>query len=59
MSIVTNEKVNQKEMFKKYFIYLFMRDTEKEGDIGRGRSRLPVGNLMQNSISGPRDFALS
>ena len=28
---------------KKYFIYLFMRETERGGDIGRGRSRLPVG----------------
>lgn len=34
-------------------IYLFMRDTEKRGrDIDRGRSRLPSGNLMQDSIPG-------
>ena len=30
-----------------------MRDTEKRGrDIGRERSRLPAGNLMQDSIPG-------
>ena len=47
--------------FFKDFIYLLMRDTERErgGDTGRGRSRLPVGSLMQNSIPGPRDHDLS
>ena len=30
-------------IFKKYFIYLFMRDTERGRDTGRGRNRLPVG----------------
>ena len=29
------------------FLNLFMKDTE--ADTGRGRSRLPVGNLMQDS----------
>ena len=38
-------------IFKKYFIYLFMSDTEekereKGRDTGRGRSRLHVGSLM-------------
>ena len=30
-------------------MYLFMRDTEKERgrNIGRGRSRLPVGSMMR------------
>ena len=42
--------------FKKYFIYLFMRDTEKER--GRGRSRLHAGSLMWDSIQGLPDQAL-
>ena len=28
----------------KDFIYLFMRDTERGRDTGRGRTRLPVGS---------------
>ena len=36
-----------------------MRDTERGRDIGRGRSRLPMGSLMQNSIPGPWDHTLS
>ena len=38
-----------------------MRDTQRErgGDTGRGRSRLPAGSPMQDSIPGPRDHALS
>ena len=37
-----------------------MRDTEREADtIGRGRSRLPMGSLMRDSIPGPRDPDLS
>ena len=35
-----------------------MRDTESR-DIGRGRSRLPVGNPMQDSIQRPWDYNLS
>ena len=42
-------------IYLKDFIYLFMRDTQR----GRGRSRLPAGNLMQDSIQGPQDHALS
>ena len=41
------------------FIYLFMRDTERGRDISRGRSRLPTGSLMRDSIPGPRDHNLS
>ena len=41
--------------FKKDFIYIFMRDTER----GRGRSRLPTGSLMWDLIPGPWDHALS
>ena len=37
-----------------------MRDTQRESrDIGRGRSRLPVGSLMQDLIPGPWDHDLS
>ena len=36
-----------------------MRDRERDKDIGRGRSRLPAGTLMWDSISGPQDHALS
>ena len=46
--------------FKKNFIYLFMREREREGgrerekgrDTGRGRSRLHAGSLTRDSISG-------
>ena len=41
------------------FIYLFMRHTERGKDTGRGRSRLPVGSLMWDSIPGPWDHDLS
>ncbi|CAD7667071.1 unnamed protein product [Nyctereutes procyonoides] len=46
--------------FFKYFIYLFMRDTESERgrDTGRGRSRLHAGNLRWDSIPGLQDHAL-
>ena len=48
--------------FKKYFIYLFMTDTqtgrERGRDTGRGRSRLHAGSLMRNSIPGLQDHAL-
>ena len=45
--------------FLKKIIYLFMRDTERGRDIVRGRSRLPAGSLMLNSILGPWDHDLS
>ena len=50
-----------RDFFFKDFIYLFMRDTERTRDIGRGRSRLPAGtgNLMQDLIPGPWDHDLS
>ena len=48
-----------------YFIYLFLkilfileRHTERGRDIGRGRSRLPVGIPMWDSIPGLQDHAL-
>ena len=42
--------------FFKDFIYLFMRDIEKERgrDIGRGRSRLLSGSPMWDSIPDPQ-----
>ena len=37
-----------------------MRDKrERDRDIGRGRSRLPVGRLMGDMIPGPEDHHLS
>ena len=41
----------------KDFIYLFMRDRNR--DTGRGRSRLPVGSPMRDSIPRPQDHNLS
>ena len=38
--------------------YLFMRDTERGRDTGRGRSRLHAGSLMWDSIPGLQDHAL-
>ena len=46
-------------LFFKDFIYLFMRDTEKGRDIGRGRSRLPAGSPMWDLDPGPWDHTLS
>ena len=43
---------------KKYFIYLFTRDTEKGRDTGRGRSKLHSGSPMRDSIPGLQDQAL-
>ena len=48
-------KIMETKYFKKDFIYLFMRDT----DIGRGRSRLPMGSSMWDSIPGLWDHDLS
>ena len=36
-----------------------MRDTERGRDTGRGRSRLPAGRPMWDSIPGPWDHDLS
>ena len=49
------------ETFFKDFIYLCMRDTQREAgsNIGRGRSRLPAGSPMWDSIPRPWDHALS
>ena len=48
----------------RFFIYLFMRDTqrkrerEKGRDTGRGRSRLHAGSLTWDLIPGLQDQAL-
>ena len=49
---------NKEFIFLKDFIYLFMRDTERGKGIGRGRSRLPEGSPMWDSILGLQDQAL-
>ena len=41
-------------IFKKDFIYLFIRDRERGRDIGRRSSRLPMGSLMWDLIPGSR-----
>ena len=45
-------------LFKIFFI-IHEKHRERGRDTGRGRSRLPVGNLMWDSILGPWDYALS
>ena len=37
-----------------FFKNLFMRHRERGKDTGRGRSRLPAGGLMRDSIPGPQ-----
>ena len=46
---------------KKYFIYFFIHEryTERGRDMGRGRSRLPTGSPIWDSVPGPWDHALS
>ena len=45
--------------FLRFYLFIHERHTERGRDIGRGRSRLPVGSLMQGSIPGPWDHDLS
>ena len=47
-----DERLRVGLIFKKDFIYLFTRDTKRGRDIRRGRSRLPVGSPMWDSILG-------
>ena len=42
-----------------YFFLKIIYSWETGRDIGRGRSRLPTGNLMLDSIPGPRNHDLS
>ena len=53
------QKMKENLFYKKYFIYLFMRDTERGRYIGRERSRLPAGSWMRNLILGPQGHTLS
>ena len=47
-------------IFKKIlFIYLWETHRERDRNIGRGRSRLPAGSLMQDLIPGPQDHDMS
>ena len=43
-------------IFFRFFIYSFMRDTEREkgAETGRGRTRLPTGSMIWDSIPNPR-----
>ena len=45
-------------VFKTLFIYSWEKPRKRHKDIGRGRSRLPAGSPMGNSIPGPRDHDL-
>ena len=42
--------------FLKFYLFIHEKHIERERskDIGRGRSRLPMRSLMQDSIPGPR-----
>ena len=56
---LSEEKLEtRRTLFFKDFIYLFMRYTERGRDISRGRSRFPVGSLMQDSVPGPQNHNL-
>ena len=39
--------------FLKDFIYLFMRDTQREAETGRGRSGFLAGSLIRDTIPRP------
>ena len=54
-----NEENYIRCIFKRLLKNLLMRDTERGRDLGRGISRLPAGSLMQDSIPGLPDHALS
>ena len=45
--------------FLRFCLFIHERYAERGRDLGRGRSRLPVGSLMCDSIPGPRDHDLS
>ena len=45
--------------FIKDLMYLFMKDTERGRDTGRGRNRLHAGSPMGDSFPGPWGHALS
>ena len=45
--------------FLRFYLFIHGRHKERGGDTDRGRSRLPTGSPMWNSILGPRDHDLS
>ena len=45
--------------FFKTILFIYSWERERGREIGRGRSRLPSGSLMWDSISGLQDHALS
>ena len=45
--------------FLRFYLSIHERHTERSWDIGRGRSKLPVGSLMKDWIPGPWDQDLS
>ena len=45
--------------FLGFYLYIHERHREGGRDTGRGKSRLPAVRLMQDSISGPWDHALT
>ena len=52
--LATQTPLPDNRVFKEDFIYLFMRDTERGRDIGRGRSKPPTESLMQDPSQDPR-----
>ena len=42
-----------------FYLFIHERHRERGRDIGRGRSRLPKGSLVQDSIPGSQDHHLS
>ena len=46
-------------LFKRYYLFIHERHRERGRDTGRGRTRLPAGNLMQDWIPGPRGHTQS
>ena len=59
LDIISAQKVLNKSVFFKKKKFIYERDRERGRDTGRGRSRLPVGSLMWDSILGPRGHDLS
>ena len=45
-------------IYSKYFIYLFMKNTERGGGTGRGKSRLHAESPTWDLIPGLQDQAL-
>ena len=45
--------------FLRFYLFIHERHPERGRDIGRGRSRLPTGSPMRDSIPGPQDHDLS